>query len=50
MNKRLSLNDGNDIPVLALGVWRSHENTKQAVLEALEAGYRHIDTASDYKN
>ena len=50
MNKRLSLNDGNDIPVLALGVWRSHENTKQAVLEALEAGYRHIDTASVYKN
>lgn len=43
-------NDGNSVPVLALGVWRSHEETKQAVLAALKAGYRHIDTASCYKN
>jgi diketogulonate reductase-like aldo/keto reductase len=40
------------MPVLGLGVWQmaaGHE-TEQAVEWALEAGYRHIDTASMYRN
>lgn len=38
------------MPIIALGVWQSKEHTKQAVLDALNAGYRHIDTASCYGN
>ncbi|MDQ0362751.1 aldo/keto reductase [Breznakia pachnodae] len=52
MNKldKKIMNDGKEIPTIALGVWRSGDDTKNAVLTALEAGYRHIDTASVYKN
>lgn len=44
------LNNGVKMPVLGLGVYKSGNDTKQAVLDALEAGYRHIDTAALYKN
>lgn len=47
----ISLNDGNQIPQLGLGVWQaSPEQTTMAVREALLAGYRHIDTAAIYGN
>jgi diketogulonate reductase-like aldo/keto reductase len=48
----LTLNDGYLIPQLGLGVWqiRAGANCESAVLAALEAGYRHIDTASMYGN
>jgi diketogulonate reductase-like aldo/keto reductase len=48
--KRLS--DGNLIPLLALGVWQIPDGPEcvNAVRAALEAGYRHIDTAQDYGN
>lgn len=48
----ISLHDGNKIPQIGLGVWQAKdgEETKQAVLEALRAGYRHIDTAAVYQN
>jgi 2,5-diketo-D-gluconate reductase A len=47
----ITLNDGNKIPQLGLGVWQATpEQTAVAVREALLAGYRHIDTASVYKN
>lgn len=49
-NTRIKLNDGLTMPVVALGVWQSHEDTKQAVLTALKNGYRHIDTAAAYHN
>jgi diketogulonate reductase-like aldo/keto reductase len=47
-----SLNDGRSIPQLGLGVWQIRNGTKcEAVVgAALEAGYRHIDTASFYGN
>jgi diketogulonate reductase-like aldo/keto reductase len=40
------------MPVLGLGVWQmaAGAETEQAVEWALEAGYRHIDTASLYRN
>jgi diketogulonate reductase-like aldo/keto reductase len=47
-----SLNDGKRIPGLGLGVYQSPPGkaTQAAVLWALEAGYRHIDTAAVYGN
>lgn len=48
--KQVKLNNGDLIPQIGLGVWQSREATKQAVLWALEHGYRHIDTAACYKN
>ncbi|HEX2226994.1 MAG TPA: aldo/keto reductase [Candidatus Binatia bacterium] len=49
---RIALNDGYAIPQLGLGVWqiRSGKVCEAAVLAALEAGYRHIDTAAMYGN
>ena len=48
----IRLNNGRDMPVLGLGVWSMAEGaeTEQAVLWALEAGYRLIDTAKIYGN
>ena len=48
---RLRLNDGVHIPQLGFGVFQvAPEDTERAVTEALEAGYRHIDTAAAYRN
>lgn len=46
------LADGHEIPVLGLGVWQVPEGEEcvNAVRWALEAGYRHIDTAQAYCN
>src|SRR3954451_12973274 len=46
------LADGNEIPLLGLGVWQVPEGREcyEAVQWALEAGYRHIDTAQAYGN
>ncbi|KXS20205.1 oxidoreductase [Gonapodya prolifera JEL478] len=47
----ISLNGGYSIPQLGFGVYEvDPRSTTQAVREALEAGYRHIDTASCYGN
>jgi len=48
----LELRGGTRMPVLGLGVWQvpAGQETEQAVEWALEAGYRHIDTAAYYKN
>jgi diketogulonate reductase-like aldo/keto reductase len=44
-------NSSVKIPRLGFGVYRSPaEQTKQSSLKALEAGYRHIDTAQFYAN
>ena len=50
--KSYNLNNGVSIPVLGFGTWKveNGEVAYQAVLEALKAGYRHIDTAAIYKN
>jgi 2,5-diketo-D-gluconate reductase A len=47
----ITLNDGNSIPQVGLGVWQTPpEDTERAVAAALDAGYRHIDTAAAYGN
>jgi diketogulonate reductase-like aldo/keto reductase len=48
---KVRLNDSNLIPQLGFGVWQiGPAQTSDAVLAALEANYRHIDTASAYGN
>jgi|SRR5476649_710916 len=45
------LNDGHSMPQLGLGVWQaSNEDVLTAIREALDVGYRSIDTAAIYKN
>src|SRR6202035_50583 len=46
------LADGNQMPVLGLGVWQvpAGPTTVNAVRWALDLGYRHIDTAQVYGN
>ena len=47
----LALNTGRAIPQLGFGVFRvPPERTEAVVAAALEAGYRHIDTATLYGN
>ncbi|QZH64457.1 aldo/keto reductase [Mycolicibacterium farcinogenes] len=51
VSPRVTLNDGNSIPQVGLGVWQTPaEETERAVTAALQAGYRHIDTAAAYRN
>jgi len=47
----LTLNNGVTIPQLGFGVFQvPPEDTQRTVEDALEAGYRHIDTAAAYRN
>lgn len=50
--KTITLNDGNKIPAVGFGVFLIPNDgpTYDAVLAALKAGYRHIDTAAAYFN
>ena len=47
-----TLRDGYTIPCVGFGTWQSPDGdvAKQAVKDALEIGYRHVDTASAYYN
>ena len=48
----VKLADGNQLPMLGLGVWQVPDGAtcENAVRWALELGYRHIDTAQAYGN
>jgi diketogulonate reductase-like aldo/keto reductase len=47
----LTLNNGVTMPALGFGVFQTPpDETRAAVTAALEAGYRHIDTAAAYAN
>src|SRR5690242_11699001 len=46
----LPLSAGVAIPRFGLGVYQSGRRTEEAVGWAIEAGYRHVDTASMYGN
>ncbi|KAK5112818.1 hypothetical protein LTR85_011152 [Meristemomyces frigidus] len=49
--KTFTLNTGAKIPAVGLGTWQSGPNeVRKAVKAALDAGYRHIDTALAYGN
>lgn len=50
LRRNLQLNNGVSIPQVGLGVWQAGGGTKRAVVAALAAGYRHIDTAAVYGN
>lgn len=47
-----TLSDGTQIPTLGLGVWQVDDGAEceSAVRDALELGYRHVDTAQAYGN
>ena len=45
------LNNGQRIPKIALGTWQTpNDVAATAVATAIDAGYRHIDTAIAYEN
>ncbi len=47
----VTLNTGTRMPMLGYGVFQiPAEDTEQAVLDALETGYRMLDTAASYEN
>jgi diketogulonate reductase-like aldo/keto reductase len=50
--RTLMLADGNELPMLGLGVWQVPDGPEcvSTVRAALELGYRHIDTAQAYGN
>lgn len=52
MSKSYRLNDGRTIPAVGFGTFKAAdgEEAYQSTLEAIKAGYRHIDTAAYYRN
>lgn len=47
----LQLNNGYKMPVMGLGTFQAApEDCRRAVKDAIDAGYRHIDTAFLYAN
>jgi 2,5-diketo-D-gluconate reductase A len=47
----ITLSDGNQIPQLGLGVYKVEDATAARIVEgAIDAGYRHVDTAKLYFN
>ena len=51
LNENFTLSNKVEIPKLGLGTWFiSNGDAPQAVRDAVEAGYRHIDTAQAYRN
>lgn len=42
------LHTGREMPVLGLGTWQLTDDTAASVIDALELGYRMIDTSGDY--
>ena len=50
-NETFTLNNGVQIPKLALGTWFiDDDKAAEAVRQAIRIGYRHIDTAQAYGN
>ena len=42
---------GNAMPAVGLGLWKIDKDaTADVVCEAIEIGYRHLDSAADYGN
>ncbi|KAK5638756.1 hypothetical protein RI129_013051 [Pyrocoelia pectoralis] len=48
---KVKFNNGQEIPVLGLGTWESTKgDIKQAVMDAIDVGYRHFDCAHVHSN
>jgi diketogulonate reductase-like aldo/keto reductase len=50
--RHVSLSDGRRMPMVALGTWQVPDGDEcaEAVRQAIEYGYRHVDTAQAYGN
>ena len=50
--QKVKLNNGIEMPILGFGVFQipDEKECEQAVLDAIETGYRLIDTAASYQN
>ena len=50
--RTVKLNNGVEIPILGFGTFQitDPQEAEQAVINAIQAGYRHIDTAQSYMN
>lgn len=50
--KTITLNNGIEIPILGFGVFQITDpaECERAVIDAIDVGYRHIDTAASYQN
>ncbi|HOT90606.1 MAG TPA: aldo/keto reductase [Anaerolineae bacterium] len=50
--KTVTLNNGVEIPILGFGVFQISDpaECERCVMEAIQTGYRHIDTAASYQN
>lgn len=50
-DKMYKLNNGKKIPIIGFGTWMiENDKVAECVREAIEIGYRHIDTAQAYEN
>ncbi|XP_053963077.1 aldo-keto reductase family 1 member B1 [Anastrepha ludens] len=48
---KIKLSNGQEMPSIGLGTWRSRESDAElAVKDAIDLGYRHVDTAFVYEN
>ena len=50
--KKITLNNGVEMPILGFGVFQVNDpkECEQSVIDAIQAGYRLIDTAASYMN
>jgi len=50
--QKVKLNNGIEIPILGFGVFQiaDAEECERSVIDAIQTGYRHIDTAASYLN
>ena len=46
----VTLNNGVEMPMLGFGTWQLRGDAESVVAAAIEAGFRHVDTASMYGN
>ncbi|RZS71022.1 hypothetical protein EV199_2922 [Pseudobacter ginsenosidimutans] len=50
--QKIKLNNGVEMPILGFGVFQANDldECERSVLDALQVGYRLIDTAASYEN